>query len=345
MTNTPGQPLEGSDSAPRNGALVDRFGRAVGSLRLSITDRCDLRCLYCMPEEGVKWLPKMQMLRVQEYTRLVRIAAGMGITQVRITGGEPLLHPQLEELVVALRAVEGVEDLAMTTNGVRLAERAQALRDAGLDRVNISLDTIERNGFTAITRRDRLPEVLEGLAAADAAGLGPIKINTVVMRGWNEQAILDLAELGRWRPYQVRFIEYMPLDAQRQWELDRVVPAAEIRERIESRWPVEALPKKDRAPAQLFRYLDGAGTFGIIASISQPFCTTCDRVRVSADGRIRSCLFALEDTDLSTHMRGGADDATLERLLREAIWGKWEGHAIQTARFVQPDGGMNYFGG
>jgi cyclic pyranopterin phosphate synthase len=326
--------------------LIDQFGRAVGSLRISITDRCDLRCVYCMPESGTKWLPKMSMLRVEEYVRLVRIAVTLGIGKVRITGGEPLLHPRLHDLIRALRSIPGIEDLAMTTNGVALAEHAATLRAAGLDRVNVSLDTIERGGFTAITRRDRLPDVFRGLDAAARAGLSPVKINTVVIRDYNEGAILDLAKLARTRPYQVRFIEYMPLDAQRRWELQKVVPAAEIRTRIGAHWPLEQVERVDaRAPAQLYRFLDGAGTFGIIASVTEPFCNSCDRIRISADGKIRSCLFALEDTDLRRPLRSGASDAEIAALLRDAVWRKWEGHAIQTQRFVQPEGGMSYFGG
>ena len=299
-----------------------------------------------MPETGTKWLPKMSMLRVEEYLRLVRIAVELGVRKIRITGGEPLLHPRLHELIRSMRAIPGIRDLAMTTNGVALAENAASLKAAGLDRVNVSLDSIERSGFTAITRRDRLPAVFRGLDAAARVGLRPVKINTVVIRNYNEAAVLDLAKLARTRPYQVRFIEYMPLDAQRRWELNKVVSASEIRARISAHWPLERIDgEDDRAPAQLYRFRDGAGTFGIIASVTEPFCTSCDRIRISADGKIRSCLFALEETDLRHLLRSGAADAEIEKLLRRAVWHKWEGHAIQTRRFVQPEGGMSYFGG
>ncbi len=333
-------------TARKSRGLIDRFGRTAESLRVSVTDRCDLRCVYCMPEKGVKWMPKMNMLRVHEYERLVRLAVSMGARSVRITGGEPLIHPRILEIVRAFRGIAGIEDLAMTTNGVGLEHFATRLRDAGLDRVNVSLDTIERSGFTTITRRDRLPEVLRGLDAAHRAGLRPVKINTVVMRGQNEETVPDLARMARERNYEVRFIEYMPLDAQRKWELDKVVPAEEIRRRIASRWAIEPISSNgDRAPARLFRFVDGAGAFGIIASVSEPFCGTCDRIRISADGKIRSCLFALDETDLADSMRSGADDDELRAVLRRAVASKWEGHAIQTSRFVQPDGGMSYFGG
>ena len=334
------------DPARKQGKLIDRYGRTAESLRVSVTDRCDLRCVYCMPEKGVKWLPKMNMLRVHEYERLVRLAVSMGVRSVRITGGEPLVHPRILDIVRRFRAIDGIEDLAMTTNGVGLEQFARRLRDAGLDRVNVSLDTIERSGFTTITRRDRLPEVLRGLDGAHRAGLSPVKINTVVMRGHNEKTVPDVAEMARERNYEVRFIEYMPLDAQREWELKKVVPAEDIRRRIASRWPIEPIPQAgDRAPARLFRFADGAGTFGIIASVSEPFCRTCDRIRISADGKIRSCLFALDETDLAASMRKGADDDALRAVLGRAVAAKWEGHAIQTSRFVQPARGMSYFGG
>ncbi len=331
---------------PDTPELVDTYGRTAKSLRISVTDRCDLRCTYCMPARGVKFLPKLELLSLDEYVRLVRVAALAGVTKVRITGGEPLLYPELDAFIARVAAIPQIEDVALTTNGIGLPGRARRLRELGLDRINVSLDTLDRESFRVLTRRDKLPEVHRGLEAAAAAGFAPIKVNAVVIRGFNDEGIARLAGLARDPAFQVRFIEYMPLDAGHEWERAKVLPAREILARIQERWPLVPLERADSSsPAELYRFADGEGTVGVIASVTRPFCGTCDRIRISANGRLRTCLFSLVDTDLRAAMRGGEEDAHLVEIFGRAVWGKWEGHAINTARFVQPEGGMSYFGG
>jgi cyclic pyranopterin phosphate synthase len=356
------------------GPLIDTYGRVVRDLRISVTDRCNLRCVYCMPAEGMKWLPKEGLLTYEEIARFTRICIALGVTGVRLTGGEPTVRADLPVLVRMLRALRPDLDLSITTNGLKLAAMAQPLAQAGLRRVNVSLDTLRRERFQEICRRDRLHEVLAGLGAAEAAGLHPIKINTVAMRGFNADEVVDLVAWGRERGYQVRFIEFMPLDAQHEWSRDRLVPAQEIVERVHAAFPVKRVAPRAvngsapgaggwrptaegqaqdilviapevSEPASVYRFTDGKGSFGVIASVTRPFCGHCDRIRLTADGQIRTCLFSLTEYDFREAMRGGASDEEIAELLRAAVWRKEPGHKINAADFVQPERGMSAIGG
>jgi len=325
--------------------LVDGFGRVATDLRVSVTDRCNLRCVYCMPAEP-EWLPRPEVLSFEEIERLVRVAAGLGVTHVRITGGEPTARRDLPELVRRVAAVPGIQDLAMTTNGVLLRKLAKPLREAGLQRLNVSLDTLRGERFVHIARREGLHEVLDGLDAATEAGFAPIKVNMVVMRGVNEDEVVDFAGLARDRAWQVRFIEFMPLDGDRSWSRERVVPAAEILDRVRARWPLvpaSAGPLAD--PARRWRFEDGKGDIGVIASVTEPFCASCDRIRITPDGKLRTCLFAGWETDLKGPMRSGASDADLAAIFRSAVSRKEAGHGINAPGFVQPARAMNAIGG
>ena len=342
------------------GPLVDTYGRIVRDLRISVTDRCNLRCVYCMPEEGMAWLPKDHLLSYEELTRFARIAIALGVTGIRLTGGEPTVRADLPVLVRMLNDLQPDLDLSVTTNGLKLTAMAEPLAAAGLKRVNVSLDTLNRERFHTICRRDRFHEVLAGLEAAERAGLRPIKINTVAMRRFNDDEVVDLVAWGRERGYQVRFIEFMPLDAQHEWSRERLVPAQEIVERIHRVYPVEWVAPRNGSqaaddglsiapevsePAAVYRFKDGKGSFGVIASVTRPFCGHCDRIRLTADGQIRTCLFSLTEYDFRTALRGGASDEDIADLLRAAVWRKEPGHKINAADFVQPERGMSAIGG
>jgi cyclic pyranopterin phosphate synthase len=326
--------------------IVDSFGRIATDLRVSVTDRCNFRCTYCMPEEGLKWLPRADILTYEEIARLVGAFHTLGVATVRLTGGEPTVRRDLPALVAMLRAVAPDVDLSMTTNGFLLDEMAIELAEAGLDRVNVSIDSLLRHRFAEMTRRDALDRVLAGLRAAEQAGLAPIKLNCVVLRGTNDDEVAEFAAFARSSGYDVRFIEYMPLDADHAWEREKVVPSREVLERIAARYPLVAEERDDPAPASTFHFADGApGSVGVIASVTEPFCDSCDRMRLTADGQFRSCLFALDETNLRDPVRAGASDAEVERLIREAMWRKWSGHRINHPDFVQPDRTMSSIGG
>lgn len=331
--------------------LADRFGRVARDLRLSLTDRCNLRCTYCMPAEGVPWLPRSSVLDTAELLRLVRIGVeGLGIAQVRLTGGEPLLRRDLEELVVGIAGLRPRPTIALTTNAIGLAGRAAGLRTAGLDRLNISLDTLRPERFLALTRRDRLGDVLAGVDGAVAAGLEPVKVNTVLLPGVNDDETCDLLHWSLAHGVQLRFIEAMPLDGGHGWSRETMVDARTILERLDAEF--EVVPDavaRGAAPAQRFvvrsRRTGLRGTVGVIGSVTRPFCTDCDRTRVTADGQLRNCLFAHSETDLRSLLRGGADDAEIADAWRGGMWAKAAGHGIGEAGFVQPDRPMSAIGG
>ncbi|HEY8394543.1 MAG TPA: GTP 3',8-cyclase MoaA [Thermaerobacter sp.] len=335
----PGMPVEGP--------LVDQFGRVVRKLRISLTDRCNFRCLYCMPDGDIPWIPDPEILTPDEIERVVRICARMGVEKIRLTGGEPLLRPGVEDIVARIRRVPGVRAVSMTTNGFLLDKKAAALKAAGLQGVNVSLDSLDRDRFRQLTRRDELERVLAGIRAAAEAGLEPIKINAVIMRGINDGEIPTFLRWVREQPIAltVRFIEFMPLDGANVWTRDLVYTAEEMLEQARRIGPVEPLNNDPSDPARLYRFADGKGTFGIIASVSQPFCQSCDRIRLTADGKIRNCLFAVEEFDLREMLRGGASDAEIEQAIRRAVWVKWRGHLINQEGFVKPQRAMYAIGG
>ncbi|MEX2274383.1 MAG: GTP 3',8-cyclase MoaA [Actinomycetota bacterium] len=334
-----------SNPAPSTGPLVDTFGRVADDLRVSVTDRCNFRCTYCMPAEGVAWLPKHEILTFEELTRLLSIFVGLGVRSIKVTGGEPLVRADLPTLVGMFREVGPELDISLTTNGVLLDRQVAALAEAGVDRATVSCDSLLRHRFQEMTRRDALEQVLGGIVAAEAAGLTPIKVNCVVIGGTNDDEVVAFAEWARATGYEVRFIEYMPLDAQRAWERERVVPSRTVLERIASEYPLDPVGHGPE-PATTYRFSDGApGRIGVIGSVTQPFCDTCNRLRLTAEGQVRSCLFALEETDLRAPLREGASDADLEALIRTAVWSKWSGHRIDHPDFVQPDRSMSMIGG
>ena len=327
--------------------LLDTFGRVATDLRVSLTDRCNLRCQYCMPAEGLPWLPGPDLLTDDELVRVIGIAVGLGVTEVRFTGGEPLLRPGIVDIVAQVSALPQHPKTSLTTNGITLAAKARALRDAGLDRVNVSLDTLDPVRFATLTRRDRHHDVLEGLAAADAAGLRPVKVNTVLMRGVNDD---EAAELLRWcldRGYVLRFIEQMPLDAQHGWDRATMVTADEILADLRTQFSLEpeAAEARGSAPAESWLVDGGPGVVGVIGSVTRPFCASCDRVRLTADGQIRNCLFARSESDVRSVLRSGADDEAIGEVFRTAIWGKHAGHGIGDPEFVQPVRPMSAIGG
>jgi GTP 3',8-cyclase len=329
------------------GALVDTFGRTATDLRVSLTDRCNLRCSYCMPAEGLDWLPTEQTLTDDEVVRLISIGVGqLGINEVRFTGGEPLVRRGLVDIVRRTKELTPSPETSLTTNALGLSRTAQALADAGLDRVNVSLDTIRREHFLEITRRDRLADVVEGLEAAKAAGLGPVKVNAVLLRGINDD---QAPELLRWcveRGYELRFIEQMPLDAQHQWRRETMVTAEDILASLEAEFVLEpASEPRGSAPAELFTVDGGPATVGVIASVTRPFCGDCDRVRLTADGQIRNCLFAREESDLRAALRGGAGDDEIADRWRAAMMTKRPGHGIDDVSFLQPTRPMSAIGG
>ncbi len=328
-------------------ALADNYGRVASDLRVSLTDKCNLRCSYCMPAEGLDWLPNESVLRDEEVVRLVRIGIErLGIREVRFTGGEPLVRRGLIDIVTGVHAVDPDVELSITTNALGLARNAEALATAGLDRVNVSLDTVRSDTFTQITRRDRLEDVISGLAAAEAAGLGPVKVNAVLLRGVNDD---QAAELLGWcldRGYELRFIEQMPLDAQHGWTREGMVTAEEIFGRLGRDFALTpATEPRGSAPAELFTVDGGPGTVGVIASVTRPFCGDCDRVRLTADGQVRNCLFARRESDLRDALRGGATDEELADRWVVAMRGKAAGHGIDDVTFLQPDRPMSAIGG
>jgi cyclic pyranopterin phosphate synthase len=331
--------------------LVDTYGRIATDLRISLTDRCNLRCTYCMPAEGLDWLPGEQLLTADELTRLMHIAVTrLGVTSVRFTGGEPLLARHLEEVVAAAAALAPRPEISLTTNGVGLARRAAALARAGLDRVNISLDSVDRQHFAAITRRDRLDDVLAGLAAAHEAGLAPVKVNAVLDPATGREDVVQLLRFCLERSYQLRVIEQMPLDAGHQWRRDATLTADDVLAALRPHFGLRPDPApRGSAPAELWLVDESAdtpgGKVGVIASVSHAFCSTCDRTRLTADGQIRSCLFAKEETDLRGLLRNGAPDEAIEAAWRTAMWGKPAGHGINDPNFVQPDRPMSAIGG
>jgi cyclic pyranopterin phosphate synthase len=333
---------------PTTGPLVDTFGRAATDLRVSLTDRCNLRCTYCMPAEGLDWLPGEDLLGPDELARLLRIAVTrLGITNVRFTGGEPLVVRHLEEVIAAAAALRPRPELAVTTNGLGLVRRAEALKAAGLDRVNVSLDTVDAARFAAITRRDRLPDVLAGLAAAQAAGLSPVKVNAVLDPVTGLDDAVALLRFCLAHGYQLRIIEQMPLDAEHRWRRGEALAADDVLTALRREFTLTPDPApRGSAPAQLWR-VDGRpdATVGIIASVSKAFCAACDRTRLTADGQVRNCLFATTETDLRGLLRGGADDDAVEQAWRTAMWGKAAGHGINDPEFVQPDRPMSAIGG
>jgi cyclic pyranopterin phosphate synthase len=329
------------------GELRDTFGRLHDNLRISVTDRCNIRCFYCMPESGVAFVERREILTYEEIVRFVRIAVGLGIRKVRVTGGEPLVRKDVPELVRELAAIPEVEDLALTTNGVLLEGMAPALYAAGLRRINIHVDTLDRERFRQITRRDELERVLAGIATCRRLGFDPIKINAVAVKNLVEPDIVPLARFGRENGIEIRFIEFMPLDAQGLWDRGKVLLADEIVETLSREVaPLIEVPGRDpRAPATEYRYADGGGTVGFIASVSRPFCLNCNRIRLTADGHLRYCLFALEETDVRPLLRGGATDEEIAEALRGTVRAKWEGHEINTTRFVAPPRPMYSIGG
>ena len=328
---------------PTEGPLVDRFGRVHDDLRLSVTDRCNLRCVYCMPEEGVAFSPRSALLSYEELARLARIAHRLGVTSIRITGGEPLIRRAVVDLVAMLGAV-GFEDLSMTTNGTALQTLAGPLAEAGLNRINISCDSLRPERFAAIRRRGDLATVLGAMDAAEEAGLRPLKVNVVLLRGENDDEILDFARFARATGRIVRFIEFMPLDAQGHWARSTLVRGREVFETIAAVWPLEPM-ETGPAPAQRYRFVDGGGEIGLVSSVSEPFCGTCNRLRVTADGAIRNCLFSDNELSLRTLLRGGADDEEIALAFRQAVWGKLPGHGINDPGFLRPARSMSMIGG
>jgi GTP 3',8-cyclase len=327
--------------------LIDSFGRVHDNLRISVTDRCNIRCFYCMPEHEVRFVERREILDFEEIERFVHIAVGLGINKVRITGGEPLVRRDLPVLIRRLVAIPGIKDLALTTNGVLLDELAEPLYEAGLRRINVHLDTLDRARFFEITRRDDLDRVLLGIETAQRLGFGPIKINAVAVKNLVEPDVVPLARYARERGFEVRYIEFMPLDAQHLWDRSKVLLADQIIEMLAREiCPLEVIPDADpRAPALEYRFADGIGRVGLIASVSRPFCLNCNRIRLTADGKLRYCLFAIEEDDVKSLMRGGAADAEIAALVRRNIAGKWEGHEINSTRFVAPPRPMYSIGG
>ena len=326
--------------------LVDRYDRRIGSLRLSVTDRCDLRCFYCIPED-IEWLPRKALMSFEEIERVVRVAVAGGIRRLRLTGGEPLLRKDLPRLVEKLARIEGLEDLALTTNATQLERLAGPLAHAGLERVNVSLDSLDPARFHELTRRDVHAQVMRGIDAAEAAGLHPISLNCVVIRGRNEDEAPDFARLARERGFDVRFIEFMPLEHGARWGTDVLVPGYELRERIEAVFPLRPDPERDpHAPSRDWVFADGApGSVGFIDSVTEPFCSACNRIRLTADGKIRTCLFSLREHDLLGALRAGASDEELAALLHGAVSTKELKHHITDGMFVKPERTMSRIGG
>jgi cyclic pyranopterin phosphate synthase len=326
--------------------LTDSWGREIRSVRVSVTDKCNFRCRYCMPAEGLEWLPRDEVLSFEEIARLVSVLAAMGVDEVRLTGGEPLVRRDLPVLVGMLGEIDGVRDLSLTTNGVLLDRFAGPLVEAGLTRINVSLDSLSHVRFAEITRRDALDRVLTGLAEAERyPELRPIKVNCVAVKGFTEEEVPALAELARRKPYVVRFIEFMPLDADEAWREDEVLTGAEIRALIEERWPLEEIPAKPSSTARRFRFADGAGEIGFVNPVSEPFCSSCDRIRLTADGQLRTCLFSRREWDLKGQLREDASNERLAEQIRFAVRHKELKHKINDAGFVRASRSMSQIGG
>jgi GTP 3',8-cyclase len=326
--------------------LKDGHGRLIGDLRVSVTDRCNFRCQYCMPAEGLPWLEREEILSFEEIARLVALFADMGVHDVRLTGGEPLVRRGFPRLASMLAEIEQVHDLSVTTNGFLLERDAEALVRAGVDRFNISIDSLQKDRFFELTRRDALPQVLRGLEKlGQFPEAHPIKINAVAIRDFTEEEAIPFAEFARRTPYEVRFIEFMPLDADHAWTQDQVLTGDEIRAAIDAVYPLEPEPREPHATARVYRFKDGHGRIGFINPVSEPFCGDCNRVRLTADGRLRTCLFSLNETDLRALIRAGADDGELERVIRDAVWRKELKHHVGEPGFIQPARSMSAIGG
>jgi GTP 3',8-cyclase len=326
--------------------LRDGHGRLIGDLRVSVTDRCNFRCQYCMPAEGLPWLDREEILSFEEIARLVGLLSTMGVHDVRLTGGEPLVRRSFPQLAAMLAQIEHVRDLSVTTNGFLLERDAEALVTAGINRFNVSIDSLQQDRFYELTRRDALPQVLRGLERlATFPEAHPIKINAVAIRDFTEEEVLPFAELARRKPYEIRFIEFMPLDADHAWTPDQVLTGAEIRAAIHAIYPLEPEPREPHATARSYRFADGTGKIGFINPVSEPFCADCNRIRLTADGRLRTCLFSLNETDLRGPLREDADDDELEQIIRDAVWRKERKHHISEAGFIQPGRTMSAIGG
>lgn len=332
-------------STPR--PLIDTFGRVHTNLRISVTDRCNIRCFYCMPNETVQFKPRKQLLTFEEIARFTRITASLGVDKVRLTGGEPLVRAELPKLVELLRATPGIEEIALTTNGMLLADQAEALKRAGLDRLNISLDSLDKDTFERISRREGLDRVLEGIFAAQRAGFERTRLNAIAIRGITEAEVLPLGRFAREHGMELRFIEFMPLDAEGNWETDQVLDGEEIRRMLESEFgPLEPVERPDPSqPAVDFRFADGSGRIGLIKPVSEPFCETCNRLRLTAEGKVRNCLFSHEEWDALALLRGGGTDEQIVELLRTSITAKKTGHGIDSPDFVRPERAMYQIGG
>jgi cyclic pyranopterin phosphate synthase len=332
---------------PADPRLVDSFGRVATDLRISLTDRCNLRCTYCMPAEGLEWMPRDEQLTDAELVRLIGIAVrDLGVHELRFTGGEPLLRRGLEDVIASSAAFAPRPDISLTTNGVGLARRAAALAAAGVNRLNVSLDTLRPDRFASITRRDRITDVLDGMEAARVADLSPVKINTVLLRGVNDDEAVDLLRFAVARGYELRFIEQMPLDAQHGWQRAEMVTAGDILVALRTAFTLTPdQHERGGAPAERWLVDGGPATVGVIASVTRPFCGACDRTRLTADGQVRSCLFARTETDLRALLRGGSSDAEIADVWRVAMWGKLAGHGIDEPGFLQPDRPMSAIGG
>jgi cyclic pyranopterin phosphate synthase len=326
--------------------LRDGHGRQIGDLRVSVTDRCNFRCQYCMPAEGLPWLERREILSFEEIARLVTLLSAMGVRDVRLTGGEPLVRRNFPHLVELLCDIDDVADLSVTTNGFLLERDAEKLIRAGVNRFNVSVDSLQQDRFFELTRRDALPQVLRGLELlASFPEAHPVKVNAVAIRGFTEDEVLPFAELARSSSYEIRFIEYMPLDADHAWTADQVLTGAEIRAAIDAVYPLEPEPREPHATARVYRFADGRGRIGFINPVSEPFCGDCNRIRLTADGRLRTCLFSLNETDLRGPLRDGASDAELERIIRDAVWRKELKHHVGEPGFIQPARTMSAIGG
>ncbi len=330
----------------RREPLLDGHGRPIGDVRISVTDRCNFRCQYCMPAEGLPWLAREEILTYEEIARIVGLLASMGVADVRLTGGEPLVRKELWRLIEMLSPLEDVHDISLTTNGYLLRRQVADLVRAGLRRINVSLDSLAPDRFFQLTRRNSLAEVLDGLAAAqEHPELRPIKVNVVALRDFTEAEVVRFAEFARSEPYEVRFIEFMPLDADQKWDRDRVLPNEEIRTLIDAAYPLEPIGRERHSTARRWRFADGQGEIGFISPVSEPFCGDCNRIRITAEGMLRTCLFSMNETDLRAPLRAGASDDELAQVIRDAVWRKELKHHINDPGFVQPARTMSRIGG